>query len=243
MRNIFPLIVAYKMLPPKNLTNLNHLSSLIKTKVILDIQMTTITEKILDGAQAREAWKKPLSPEPISIGDYNQRCDGNFVLCGDIRLDEDPKRQTTLTVHIDPANSARWKKESEHIYAIVCNGQVMKLGGTRTGMEKRWSSYKCGYCVPQRVKRSTGKPFPGKMSVTNAHLYHTIEDSLLKGDVWQFWSWELPQHTVSVQMPTGVSIDIATQTYHGYESWCIKEFRNMAGHIPQLCDNSDPNYR
>lgn len=205
--------------------------------------MTALTEKMTAGAAAREHWKKILLPEKVTIADYNERCGGNFQLCGDIVLDEAPQRQTTLTVLVDPSNSSRWKRETEHIYAIVRNGEIMKLGGTRTGMKKRWDSYKCGHCVPQRLQKRTGEPFPGKMSVTNAHLYHTIENSLLKGDQWQFWSWELPEHTFSVQMPTGVSVQIATQTYHAYESWSMTEFKDMAGHIPQLCNNSDPNYR
>lgn len=203
--------------------------------------MTTLN-KFTSGVAARHHWAKNLRPETVTIADYNEHCGHNFQLCGDIMLDDAPQRQTTLTVRIDPPNSARWKRKTEHIYAIVRNGEIMKLGGTRAGMKERWGSYKCGHCVPQRIKR-TGQPYPGKMSVTNAHVYHTIEDSLLKGDIWQFWSWELPEHFLTVQMPTGVSIQIATQTFHAYESWSINEFRDIAGHIPQLCDNSDPNYR
>lgn len=205
--------------------------------------MTTTSAKILAGVAARQQWKKPLLPESITIDVYNQHCGGNFQYCGDIVLDEDESRQTTLRVIFPPENDARWKRETEHIYAIVCDGKIMKLGGTRTGMKKRWDSYKCGHCVPQRLQKRTGTPFPGKMSVTNAHLYHTIENGLLKGEKWMFWSWELPAHNLSVEMPNGESIIVATQTYHAYESWSMTQFKNIAGHIPQLCNNSDPNYR
>jgi len=193
------------------------------------------------GTAARQQWAKSLKPEKITIELYNDRCGNNFQLCGSIVLDDSIKRQTTLMVHVQ--NEQRWKRETEHIYAIVRNDEIMKLGGTRTGMNKRWESYKCGHCVPQRLKKSTGEPFPGKMSVTNAHLYHTIEEGLLKGEKWELWSWELPAHTFTVDMPTGVSVQIATQTYHAYESWSMTEFEGMSGHIPQLCNNSDPNYR
>ena len=206
--------------------------------------MSAQAPKMIAGEIARSKWCKPLSRENVTMERYNERCNGNFQKCGDIVLDYTESRQTTLYVEI-PADSllkARWSRETEHIYAIVRNGEIMKLGGTRTGMKKRWDSYKCGHCVPERVKRS-GEPFPGKMSVTNAHLYHTIEADLLEGGKWEFWSWELPAHNFEVEMPTGVKVQIATQTYHAYESWSMSEFQGMAGHIPQLCNNSDPNYR
>ncbi len=201
------------------------------------------SQKMIAGAAARATWRKVLVPENVSIAQYNERCTGNFQKCGDIILDETASRQTTLLVDVPAASKARWSRETEHIYAIVRNGQVMKLGGTRTGMKKRWASYMCGHCVPERIQKRSGEPFPGKMSVTNAHLYHTIEADLLEGGTWEFWSWELPAHTFEVEMPTGVKVQIATQTYHAYESWSMSEFQGMAGHIPQLCNNSDPNYR
>jgi len=203
--------------------------------------MFALSQKMLSGDIARKKWAKPLQQESVTIQLYNERCSHNFQLCGPIVLDESPQRQTTLTVV--PEDPKRWKSETEHIYAIVRNGEIMKLGGTRTGMKKRWDSYKCGHCVPERLQKRTGEPFPGKMSVTNAHLYHTIEQGLLRGEHWEFWSWELPSHIFEVEMPTGVKIQIATQTYHAYESWSMTEFQDMAGHIPQLCNNSDPNYR
>jgi len=205
--------------------------------------MLAQSQKIIAGEAARAKWRKPLIPEMVSIVEYNERCSGNFQRCGNIILDESVSRQTSLLVETPLELVERWGRESEHIYAIVRNGEVMKLGGTRTGMKKRWDSYKCGHCVPQRIQKRSGEPFPGKMSVTNAHLYHTIEADLLEGGKWEFWSWELPSHTFQVEMPTGAKVMIATQTYHAYESWSMSEFRRMAGHIPQLCNNSDPNYR
>ena len=201
------------------------------------------SQKIIAGAMARASWRKPLRAEKVTMAMYNERCSGNFQKCGDIILDKLESRQTTLLVEIPPELKSRWSRETEHIYAIVRNGEVMKLGGTRTGMKKRWDSYKCGHCVPQRIQKRSGEPFPGKMSVTNAHLYHTIEADLLEGGHWEMWSWELPAHNFEVEMPTGVKVQIATQTYHAYESWSMSEFQGMAGHIPQLCNNSDPNYR
>jgi hypothetical protein len=197
--------------------------------------------KFTTGRLARAAWKKNLVPESCTIAQFNKLCGGVFTFRGKIVLDSSSQRQTTLMVN--PDNAAEWKlKNAEHIYAIVRNGYIMKLGGTRTGMKDRWSSYKCGHCVPQRLKKRTQEPFPGKMSVTNAHLYHTIEEDLLAGGEWCFWSWKLPTVTVSVDI-LGVPTMIVAQTYHAYESRCMENFRTLTGHIPQLCDNSDPSYR
>lgn len=141
-----------------------------------------------------------------------------------------------------PASAAIWKQAGEYIYAIVKDGVVMKIGGTRTSMAERFGSYLCGHCVPQRNKKN-GDPYPGKMSVTNAHLYHTIEHDLLENEgKWEFWCWKLPVTTVQVEI-MGVPTEIIAQTFHAYESRCMEKFREITGHIPQLCDNADPSYR
>ena len=109
-------------------------------------------------------------------------------------------------------------------------------------MKERWSSYLCGHCVPERISKK-GTPFPGKMSVTNAHLYHTIEEGLIAGESWQFWIWKLPVTQVTVNILGEPTIVIA-QTYHAYESKIIQKFKKMTGgFIPLLCVNADPEYR
>ena len=192
-----------------------------------------------DGMKARTKWRKELREEKCTAERYNQIANGVFKKSADIVLDDSDKCKTVIKVI--PTDTKQWKTEMEAIYLFVRNGEVMKIGGTRTGMHKRWGSYKCGHCVPER-KMKNGEPYPGKMSVTNAHLYHTIEDDLLKGNRWEFWSWWLPTVKVTVDI-MGSSCEVIAQTYHAYESRCIEIFRKETGAIPQLCDNADPNYR
>ena len=202
------------------------------------------SQKFSDGEEARGAWAKPLRPEEVSGEEYNKACGDKFKHMGNIVLDTSSRRQTTIdVVFISDSQKSQWIKISENIYMITRNGKVMKIGGTRTGMAARWISYKCGHCVPQRMKKS-GTPFPGKMSVTNAHLYHTIEKDLLSEEPgnWSFWSWTLPETLVEVVI-LGEPTTVVAQTYHAYESKCIRKFTEVAGHIPQLCNNSDPSYR
>ncbi len=197
-------------------------------------------QKFVDGQAARLAWKKALVPETCTIETLNAACSGLFSHYANIVLDPNPKRGTTLMVSHTSIDV--WKQAGEYIYVIVKNGIVMKIGGTRTSMAERWGSYLCGHCVPQRNKKN-GDPYPGKMSVTNAHLYHTIEHDLLENEgKWEFWCWKLPVTTVQVDI-MGVPTEIIAQTFHAYESRCMEKFREITGHIPQLCDNADPSYR
>lgn len=192
-----------------------------------------------DGMKARTKWRKELRKEKCTIQRFNHLANGVLKKSADIVLDDSDKCKTVIKVI--PTDKKQWRTEMEAIYAIVRNGELMKIGGTRTGMHKRWGSYKCGHCVPER-KKANGEPYPGKMSVTNAHLYHTIEDDLLKGNRWEFWSWWLPTVKVTVDI-MGSPCEVIAQTYHAYESRCIEIFRKDTGAIPQLCDNADPNYR
>ena len=197
--------------------------------------------KFVEGESARTAWRKCFEhPVGMSMSDFNQECGGVFRKGGDIVLDDSESRRTT--VRVEPECAERWNREVEVIYTIVRGGEVVKIGGTRTGMKKRWVSYMCGHCVPERVQRN-GTLYPGKMSVTNAHLYHTIESELLENGVaWEFYMWELPRTCVTVDI-LGESVEVVAQTYHAYESRVIEKYRGLTGKIPVLCNNSDPTYR
>jgi len=193
------------------------------------------------GESARTAWRKCIDlPAGASMSDFGRECGGVFLKGGDIVLDDSERRRTT--VRVEPECKQRWNREVEVIYTIVRGGEVVKIGGTRNGMQKRWGSYLCGHCVPERLQRD-GSPYPGKMSVTNAHLYHTIESELLETGVkWEFYMWELPRTCVEVDI-LGERVNVVAQTYHAYESRVMEKYRSLTGKIPVLCDNSDPSYR
>ena len=81
------------------------------------------------------------------------------------------------------------------------------------------------------------------MSVTNAHLYHSIEKDLLETDSkWDFYTWTLPILEQKINI-LGIETTVIAQTYHAYESCCIKKYKDITGKIPILCDNSDPTYK
>ena len=223
------------------------------TPTLMEMKMSLdgMIEDPFNDVEARAKWSKyqqVTSPETafarISFDGFNQSCGGVFHAGASLSLDNDlkpngeKKRNTVIKAVPDHQD---WNTNCEIIYAIVRDGKIMKLGGTRTGMKERWGSYKCGHCVPERNKKD-GSPYPGKMSVTNAFLYHTIEDGLLRGEDWKFYIWKLPTVQVTVDI-LGTPTTVIAQTYHAYESKIMQKFSQIAGDIPLLCNNADPNYR
>ena len=196
--------------------------------------------KFANGQKARDAWSKSITANnSMTIQQYNHLCNNSFKPAALINLDDCARRQTTLKAV--PCNKTAWAAKKEFVYIITRNDVIMKIGGTRTGMKARWGSYCCGHCVPQRNKKG-GEPFPGKMSVTNAHLYHTIENDLINtGATWAFYNWELPIIILPVNI-LGDTVNVIAQTFHAYEAVCINKFKNKTNKIPLLCNNCDPNY-
>jgi hypothetical protein len=199
--------------------------------------MSTIKNlpKFINGREAREKWAKDLYiEEELNVNDYNKECGNIFKKEADIILD-DSKRQTVIQAL--PLDKNEWNVICEKIYLIVKNKKIIKIGGTRNGMKNRFGSYLCGHHVCERGKS-------GKMSVTNAHLYHSIENDLLKNEItniFEFYTWTLPiiKHTIII---FDIETTVISQTYHAYESCCINKYKKITGKFPIMCDNCDPTY-
>ena len=197
------------------------------------------SSKFINGLSARNNWSKKINTEKhLIIDEFNILTNENFIKRANIILDNNENRQTTIqAIPIDDEYTTWCSDEKEAIYIFVRNGVIMKIGGTRSSMKERFGSYLCGHHVPERNKS-------GKMSVTNAYLYHTIEKDLLENeDV----SWEI--YTINIQ-PEYVTRNfmeetllIKSQLYHGYESCSIKQYKELSGMNPQFSINSDPDYQ
>ena len=191
-------------------------------------------KKFTDGVVARDKWSKPIVTDNLlSMEDFNKECNNVFIKGADIVLDNTNRQTVIQTI---PVNNKLWSENIEQIYTIVKDGKIIKIGGTRNGMKNRWGSYLCGHHVLERGKS-------GKMSVTNAHLYHSIEKDLLETESkYEFYTWTLPivEHTINI---LGEETKVVSQTYHAYESCCIKKYKSITGIIPIMCDNSDPTYK
>lgn len=198
--------------------------------------------KFTSGKLARDKWSKEIKHNDLNmtIQNFNEKCGNIFQEVAQIILNDDPKKRITLDVVIN--NNELWNKKKEYIYIITRNDYIMKIGGTRVGMKERWVSYCCGFCVPQR-KNKNNNNYPGKMSVTNAYLYHTIEKDLLDyQSTWKFYIWNLPIYTLEINI-FGEQKKIIPQTFHIYETCCMEKYKKLVGKIPILCDNCDPLYK
>lgn len=158
-----------------------------------------------------------------------------FTKCGSFELIEN---KNTLWDFI-PQNKEDYKKRNNLIYIITCDEKILKIGGSKTGLEGRILSYKCGHCIPERISPRTGKNYPGKMSVTNAYLYNTIYDLLLKEYKIELYSYSIPKIEIEIDI-FGNNKKILPQTYDDYEQSALDEYKNVKGEYPPLNYNGHP---
>lgn len=230
--------------PEKSTTGAKSVEDSVEVKTSsLEDENNVLCEhpKFKNGCEARLKWKKGIIPEDCSIEEYNDKIGNKFFKRAVIQLD-DSTRNTCLEIDVLENEENAWNEKVENIYIFVRDGKIMKIGGTRTGMKARWNSYLCGHCVRER-KKLNGIAYPGKMSVTNAYLYHTIEDDILSNNsLWEIWCWKLPKISLITEI-LDEKIDLVPQVYHIYESKCMNKFKSITDHIPQFSKNCDPNYK
>lgn len=214
-------------------------NAVIKIQKIYKKNKSLKNPKFITGKEARKKWRvrKNLS---LEIEKFNAFCNISFEKVGRIELDPNPKKQITLKVLV--LNRELWNLKKEFVYIFTINNLIAKIGGTRSGIKDRWTSYLCGFCVPER-KNKKGKNYPGKMSITNARIYHTIENDLIENqnNIWEIYVWVLPECKNNINI-LGENVEIFMQTFHAYEAICIKKFKELNGILPFLNKNCDPNY-
>ena len=157
-------------------------------------------------------------------------------ICLDNDLDAKGKKQRGTIIKFVPIiTEAEFKKDAEWIYMFLINGNIVKIGGTRTGLRDRTSSYLCGHHTAERGRS-------GKCSVTNAVIYNTFEFYLNAGCAITMWAQELPKIEIDVPFIDGQTIKVTAQTYHALESKWMSTYRALYKKYPVLSLNCDPNY-
>lgn len=157
-------------------------------------------------------------------------------ICLDNDLDAKGKKQRGTIIKFVPIiTEAEFKKDAEWIYMFLINGNIVKIGGTRTGLRDRTSSYLCGHHTAERGRS-------GKCSVTNAVIYNTFEFYLNAGCSITMWAQELPKIEIDVPFIDGQTIKVTAQTYHALESKWMSTYRTLYKKNPVLSLNCDPNY-
>lgn len=188
-------------------------------------------------------WIKLVSAsDGVLFDDYNRK--NYFTLVADIVLDTElfasgkrqgePKRNTLIQFVPKIPNEAFCTK-TEWIYLLTINDRIVKIGGTRTGLKGRISSYLCGHHVEERGKS-------GDCSKTNGFVYNTFEFYLTLGCKIRMYGYELPKTEISIEI-FEKAVQITAQTFHAYESTFLEDYRKNYNNYPLLSDNCDPEYK
>jgi hypothetical protein len=184
-------------------------------------------------------WVKIIPDDKlIEFSNYIRK--DNFKLISNILLDTDKndkgiKKRKTLIKFESLIDNDDFTRKTEWIYLFTINDKIVKIGGTRTGIKGRISSYLCGHHIEERGKS-------GDCSKTNGYIYNTFHYYLMKGYKINMYGYELPLNEIIIKI-FDKEIKIIPQTYHAYESTFIEDYKNNYGEYPYLCDKCDPTYK
>lgn len=217
---------------------MSHNSNVHKKIKLSDISGKTGVHTAYTKSPMKKWIKLIPANNTLSFKKYHRK--NYFKLIADIVLDnedteEGNKKRNTL-IRFDPKiTKEEYSRKTEWIYLFVLNGQIVKIGGTRTGIKGRANSYLSGHYVAERGKAED-------CSNTNGYIYNTFEFYLSQGSQIQLYGYELPKRDVEIDI-FGKKVVVATQTFHAYESILMEDYKKKYGEYPYLSDNADPKYR
>jgi hypothetical protein len=173
--------------------------------------------------------------ETIAFDNYDKK--NLFIKVADIVLDDDKTpsnkkcRQTLIKFVPTISKDEYSNKKTEWLYAFVLNGKLVKLGGSRTGLLGRTSSYLCGHHIEERGKS-------GSCSNTNAFIYNTFLFYLELDCNIEMYGYKLPKSIAKIKI-LDEEIETIVQSYHIYEGKFIADFKKKYKIKPILCNNYD----
>jgi hypothetical protein len=190
-----------------------------------------------------KSWIKLLPiKKTILFEDYNRK--NYFSLVSRVILDDEinlkgkkigNKKRNTLIQFIPTIDDANFNEKNEWIYIFLINDRIVKIGGTRTGLKGRVSSYLCGHHIQERGKS-------GDCSKTNGFIYNTFEFYLRLGCKIEMLGYKLPKTEFTIDIFEN-SVKILAQTFHAYETTFLEDYKKMYDDYPLLNDNCDPDYK
>jgi hypothetical protein len=196
-------------------------------------------DKNVNDVEPCKKWIKNIDlSKEIMLKDFV--LEGYFVKVAKIEADNELNKQgkkmrKTVIRFISCIDNNEWKEENEWVYLLTINGLIVKIGGTRKGLQGRVSSYLCGHHVAERGKS-------GKCSVTNGYVYNTLDFYVRQGYSIDVYAFKIPPQELEVSI-FGTPIKVRAQVYHAYESRCLEEYKKQVGRYPILSDNADPQYK
>jgi hypothetical protein len=228
-------------------TNLSNEVIILQEQLIQDPHITDISgmaniDKMCDASPIKKWIKLIPNEKTISFEEYNRR--EYFIPIADINLDNEifttekkqgQKKRNTLIQFIPKISNEEFNKKNEWLYLFTINGRIVKIGGTRTGLKGRVSSYLCGHHIEERGKS-------GDCSKTNGFIYNTFEFYLQLGCKIEMYGYELPKTQITIEI-FGIEKIITAQTFHAYESTFLEDYKKIYNEYPLLSDNCDPDYK
>jgi hypothetical protein len=216
-------------LNPNNINN--EIDSLINETEKISINDDNLNKKY--EKEKTKKWIKIINLENlINFNDYKQK--DYFEKVATVLLDDDKKRNTLIK--FEPIISKKkYNEKIEWLYIFLINNKIVKIGGTRTGLKGRLSSYLCGHHIKENGKS-------GDCSKTNAYIYNTFYFYLKNGYKIDMYGYKLPIDKKIINI-LDKKIEIICQTYHSYESIFLEDYKKNYNKYPVLSFNSDPNYK
>lgn len=210
-----------------------------KTTYNNDISGLANINELCDSSLIKKWIKLIPINKTIPFEEYNRK--NYFIPVANIVLDSElltygkkqgDKKRNTLIKFVPTISTELFNKKSEWLYLILINGMIVKIGGTRTSLKGRVSSYLCGHHIKERGKS-------GDCSKTNGFIYNTLEFYLNVGCKIQMYGYELPKTEYTIEI-FGNRTQITAQTYHVYESTFLRDYKKNYNEYPILSYNCEP---
>ena len=225
----------------------DNLSISLQLPLLLPLPLNNNDNDITKQKNLKDEYLKSNIKKWIKLIPFNKTYDFSlykrkdyFIHVADIKLDielnkDNNKKRNTLIQFVPIIEKKLFEDKEEYIYIFLINDNIVKIGGTRTGLKGRVSSYLCGHHIEERGKS-------GDCSKTNGFIYNTFYFYLSHNANIKMYGYKIPKikHKCDILDET---IEITLQTYHAYESIFLNDFKNIYGTFPILCDNSDPAYK
>lgn len=194
-----------------------------------------ITKRTINRLQEQCSYKDWVKFIPmydiVLFNNYNNK--SYFREVADISLNNEDKSSTLIKFN-NLISKTEFNSKNEWLYLFTIDDVIVKIGGTRTGLKSRASSYLCGHYIKERNKS-------GDCSKTNGYIYNTFHFYLLNGSKIKMYGYKLPSNELQLNI-LEKEVTVYPQTFHAYESTFLNDFRETYTAYPILNNNRDPDY-
>ena len=128
------------------------------------------------------------------------------------------------------------KDKNEHcqgVYLLTINGKVVKIGGTETGLSKRWASYHNG---TEKIRKDAGNG-----SVTNYYIIQALKAALKQGYTVEWYFKKMDYIVEEIKLYSGEVVKnriYLNGQYKDHEKDLLNYYETITGSYPVLSSNS-----